>query len=216
MGQPCRRAVARGPRRDPCSARPRRPRGDGRRRRGAARGRRRGDLPAGHRARQRRATLAPRGRAARARHGGAARPRADRRRRARAPARHTPTETREACVSSSASRSPSMPGLRRSSPRRSSPSACVAPSTRSSSAVGEHAVGQRCRSEPTADGVQAAGPSPASRPYPYVMPGRRFDSFGCAGAAVRPSDPAVRKANLRRIVRLFRPYKARLAARLRR
>ncbi len=42
------------------------------------------------------------------------------------------------------------------------------------------------------------------------MPGRRF------GAEIleppeRPSDPAVRKANLRRIFPLFRPYRARLA-----
>jgi ATP-binding cassette, subfamily B, bacterial len=33
-----------------------------------------------------------------------------------------------------------------------------------------------------------------------------------ADAPERPADPAVRKANFRRIVRLFRPYKARLAA----
>jgi ATP-binding cassette subfamily B protein len=44
------------------------------------------------------------------------------------------------------------------------------------------------------------------------MPGRRFDSFGSQEPVVRPSDPAVRKANLHRIVRLFKPYKARLAA----
>jgi ATP-binding cassette subfamily B protein len=44
------------------------------------------------------------------------------------------------------------------------------------------------------------------------MPGRRFDSFGSREPVVRPSDPAVRKANFRRIVRLFRAYRARLAA----
>jgi ATP-binding cassette, subfamily B, bacterial len=44
------------------------------------------------------------------------------------------------------------------------------------------------------------------------MPGRRFDSFGSQEPVVRPSDPAVRKANFRRIVRLFRAYRARLAA----
>ena len=30
------------------------------------------------------------------------------------------------------------------------------------------------------------------------------------GPVERPEDPAVRKANLRRIIRLFRPYRARL------
>ncbi len=44
------------------------------------------------------------------------------------------------------------------------------------------------------------------------MPGRRFDSFTSDERPERPSDPAVRKANLRRIIRLFRPYRARLAA----
>ncbi len=44
------------------------------------------------------------------------------------------------------------------------------------------------------------------------MPGRRFDSFTPDERPERPSDPAVRKANFRRIVRLFRPYKARLAS----
>ncbi len=42
------------------------------------------------------------------------------------------------------------------------------------------------------------------------MPGRRFDSFTSNEPPERPADPAVRKANFRRIVRLFRPYKARL------
>ncbi len=42
------------------------------------------------------------------------------------------------------------------------------------------------------------------------MPGRRFDSFTSDEPPERPADPAVRKANFRRIVRLFRPYKARL------
>ena len=44
------------------------------------------------------------------------------------------------------------------------------------------------------------------------VPGRRFDSFTADDAPERPADPAVRKANLRRIVPLFRPYRARLAA----
>jgi ATP-binding cassette subfamily B protein len=43
------------------------------------------------------------------------------------------------------------------------------------------------------------------------VPGRRFDAFTSDDPPERPSDPAVRKANFRRIVRLFRPYKARLA-----
>ena len=42
------------------------------------------------------------------------------------------------------------------------------------------------------------------------MPGRRFDSFTSDDPPQRPSDPAVRKANLRRIFPLFRPYRARL------
>jgi ATP-binding cassette, subfamily B, bacterial len=44
------------------------------------------------------------------------------------------------------------------------------------------------------------------------MPGRRFDRFLAEDPPERPADPAVRRANFRRIVRLFRPYKARLAA----
>ena len=44
------------------------------------------------------------------------------------------------------------------------------------------------------------------------MPGRRFDSFSAEDAPERPSDPEVRRANFRRIVRLFRPYRARLTA----
>ena len=44
------------------------------------------------------------------------------------------------------------------------------------------------------------------------MPGRRFDSFSGGEPPTRPSDPAVRQANFRRIVRLFRTYRARLAA----
>ena len=44
------------------------------------------------------------------------------------------------------------------------------------------------------------------------MPGRRFDSFAPDESPQRPSDPAVRKANLRRIFPLFRPYRARLGA----
>ena len=44
------------------------------------------------------------------------------------------------------------------------------------------------------------------------MPGRRFDSFTADDVPERPADPAVRKANLRRIVRLFGPYRARLTA----
>ena len=31
------------------------------------------------------------------------------------------------------------------------------------------------------------------------------------GPVERPSDPAVRRANFRRIIRLFRPYRARLS-----
>jgi ATP-binding cassette subfamily B protein len=44
------------------------------------------------------------------------------------------------------------------------------------------------------------------------VPGRRFDSFTADDVPERPGDPAVRKANLRRIVRLFGPYRARLTA----
>jgi ATP-binding cassette subfamily B protein len=42
------------------------------------------------------------------------------------------------------------------------------------------------------------------------VPGRRFDALSPDDPPERPADPAVRKANFRRIVRLFRPYKARL------
>ncbi len=42
------------------------------------------------------------------------------------------------------------------------------------------------------------------------MPGRRFDSFSPDPPPERPSDPAVRRENFRRIVKLFRPYRARL------
>jgi ATP-binding cassette, subfamily B, bacterial len=41
------------------------------------------------------------------------------------------------------------------------------------------------------------------------MPGRRWDTP--QEPPERPADPAVRKANLRRVVVLFRPYKARLS-----
>jgi ATP-binding cassette subfamily B protein len=44
------------------------------------------------------------------------------------------------------------------------------------------------------------------------VPGRRFDSFASATLPERPADPLVRKANLRRIVRLFRPYRRKLTA----
>jgi ATP-binding cassette, subfamily B, bacterial len=44
------------------------------------------------------------------------------------------------------------------------------------------------------------------------VPGRRFDSFSGEDPPQRPADPAVRKANLRRIVRLFGPYRRRLGA----
>ena len=45
------------------------------------------------------------------------------------------------------------------------------------------------------------------------MPGRRFESFASApDAPERPKDPAVRKANLRRIFPLFRPYRRRLGS----
>jgi ATP-binding cassette subfamily B protein len=43
------------------------------------------------------------------------------------------------------------------------------------------------------------------------VPGRRFDAFATGEAPERPADPAVRKANLHRIIRLFGPYRARLA-----
>jgi ATP-binding cassette subfamily B protein len=42
------------------------------------------------------------------------------------------------------------------------------------------------------------------------VPGRRFDGFSSDEPPKRPSDPAVRKANLRRIFPLFRPYRGRL------
>src|ERR671919_647968 len=44
------------------------------------------------------------------------------------------------------------------------------------------------------------------------MPGRRFDSFTRDDPPERPADPAVRRANFRRIVLLFRAYRKRLAA----
>ena len=44
------------------------------------------------------------------------------------------------------------------------------------------------------------------------MPGRRFSSFTTEDPPERPADPAVRKANFRRIVGLFRAYRRRLAA----
>jgi ATP-binding cassette subfamily B protein len=42
------------------------------------------------------------------------------------------------------------------------------------------------------------------------VPGHRFDNWGGGEAPERPSDPVVRKANSRRIVSLFRPYRVRL------
>jgi ATP-binding cassette subfamily B protein len=44
------------------------------------------------------------------------------------------------------------------------------------------------------------------------MPGRRWDRLTAEDAPQRPADPVVRRTNLRRIVRLFRPYRARLSA----
>jgi ATP-binding cassette subfamily B protein len=46
------------------------------------------------------------------------------------------------------------------------------------------------------------------------MPGRRFDLHGLDGDSPpqRPEDPAVRRANARRIIRLFRPYRLRLGS----
>src|ERR671914_331400 len=44
------------------------------------------------------------------------------------------------------------------------------------------------------------------------MPGRRFGAFTNEDAPERPADPAVRRANFRRIVRLFRTYRKRLSA----
>jgi ATP-binding cassette subfamily B protein len=43
------------------------------------------------------------------------------------------------------------------------------------------------------------------------VPGRRFESFTPDELPERPADPAVRKANFRRILHLFRPYRLRLA-----
>jgi ATP-binding cassette, subfamily B, bacterial len=43
------------------------------------------------------------------------------------------------------------------------------------------------------------------------VPGRRWESFASSDPPERPADPAVRKANLRRIISLFRRYRARLA-----
>jgi ATP-binding cassette subfamily B protein len=45
-----------------------------------------------------------------------------------------------------------------------------------------------------------------------VVPGRRWESFAPEAPPERPADPAVRRANLRRIVGLFRPYRRRLVA----
>ncbi|HSF60056.1 MAG TPA: ABC transporter ATP-binding protein [Gaiellaceae bacterium] len=44
------------------------------------------------------------------------------------------------------------------------------------------------------------------------MPGHRFESFTTDDVPQRPADPVVRRANARRIVRLFRPYWRRLTA----
>jgi ATP-binding cassette, subfamily B, bacterial len=44
------------------------------------------------------------------------------------------------------------------------------------------------------------------------MPRGRGSAFEVPDPVERPADPAVRRANLRRIVRLFRPYRARLGA----
>ena len=56
------------------------------------------------------------------------------------------------------------------------------------------------------------GRQPVPAPYPYGMPGRRFDSQVSDDVPKRPADPAVRRANLRRIFPLFRPYWRRLSA----
>ena len=56
------------------------------------------------------------------------------------------------------------------------------------------------------------GRQPLAAPYPYGMPGRRFDSQVSDDVPKRPADPAVRRANLRRIFPLFRPYWRRLSA----
>jgi ATP-binding cassette subfamily B protein len=42
------------------------------------------------------------------------------------------------------------------------------------------------------------------------VPGRRYDSFAPQDPPERPADPAVRRANFRRILRLFGPYRRRL------
>jgi ATP-binding cassette, subfamily B, bacterial len=44
------------------------------------------------------------------------------------------------------------------------------------------------------------------------MPGRRARAFDPPEPAERPADPAVRRANFRRIVGLFKPYRLRLSA----
>jgi len=44
------------------------------------------------------------------------------------------------------------------------------------------------------------------------MPGRRFEAFASTEPPERPADPAIRRANFRRIVRLFRAYRLRLGA----
>jgi hypothetical protein len=44
------------------------------------------------------------------------------------------------------------------------------------------------------------------------MPRGRGGAFDRREAPERPADPAVRRANLRRIVRLFNPYRLRLAS----
>jgi ATP-binding cassette subfamily B protein len=44
------------------------------------------------------------------------------------------------------------------------------------------------------------------------VPGRRFGSISAEDIPERPADPAVRRENFRRIVRLFRPYRRRLGA----
>src|SRR5207244_3404497 len=43
------------------------------------------------------------------------------------------------------------------------------------------------------------------------MPGNRFHGFGAGEPVERTADKAVRRANLRRIARLFKPYGSRLA-----
>ena len=47
------------------------------------------------------------------------------------------------------------------------------------------------------------GRQPLAAPYPYGMPGRRFDSQVSDDVPKRPADPAVRRANLRRIFLRF-------------